>query len=57
MEFKNLLSEEQIDNLISDNEPWSLSTKSLIASKKVLGKQYEIQIIVTRDEDDFMDEY
>ena len=57
MKLNNLLSEEQVDNLIADVEPWCLSTKTLVTSKKVLGKQFEIQIIVTRDEDDLMDDY
>ena len=56
MNYKDLLTKEQIDNLISSADPWSLSEKTLIASGKKLGKKYEIQIIVTRDTDDFMDD-
>ena len=56
-DLKTILKQDQIDDLAKNLQPPFSSEKALIGQTKIFGRNYEIQIIVTRDEDDFMEDY
>lgn len=57
MKVHELLSKEQIDDLVKNIDPIFEDEKTLLGSRKVFGKIYEVQIIVTRNASDLMGDY
>jgi len=57
MKMNNLLSTEQIEKLVSNINPIYESETGLVGSGEKDGIKYEVQITITRNEDDFIGVY
>lgn len=50
----DLLSKEQVDNLVLDLNPIFVDEVILVGERQKDGVDYQVQIIVTREETDFV---
>ncbi len=56
MEKSTLLTKEQQENLIKELGVGWVSQSHLIGTQNRWGSKFQIQILVTRDEEEFLDE-